>query len=277
MNLFIAGPHAYKCIFDKKQNPGMDLYPAAPHSQYQAHFEERRAEADTTRLLILESYHYYKSWMDPHIAHEWEFMFDSGAFTYMQGTAHASDPRGIDWGLYIEDYARHINRLHVKLFFELDIDCVVGLGEVERLRNYLEKLTNRQCIPVWHKSRGLDKFKEICKSHSYVAIGGIVSKEFTRKDYKHFNTLCRIAHDNDTKIHGLGFTPGDGSLESYEFDSVDSTSWVYGNMAGFYYTFKGNRLTKTDMPKGKRMKARAVSIHNFNQWAKYQHYLRERS
>lgn len=46
---------------------------------------------------------------------------------------------GCDWDAYVSGYADFINRFDVKLFFELDIDNVVGLAEVERLRHKLEK------------------------------------------------------------------------------------------------------------------------------------------
>ena len=65
------------------------------------------------------------------------FLLDSGAFTFMQGT-HQGD---VDWDEYIEQYADLINRYDVKLFFELDIETIVGMAEVERLRAKLEKLT----------------------------------------------------------------------------------------------------------------------------------------
>ena len=88
------------------------------------------------------------------------YLIDSGAFTFMQGT-HKED---INWDEYIEQYADFINRWDVKLFFELDIETIVGLPEVERLRAKLEKLTNKRCIPVWHIQRGKESSFECAKN-----------------------------------------------------------------------------------------------------------------
>lgn len=79
-----------------------------------------------------------------------DFILDSGAFTYMNG----KDGSNVNWDLYVEKYAQVINEYDIDKFIELDIDSVVGLLEVERLRKKLEQLTNKQPIVVWHKSRG---------------------------------------------------------------------------------------------------------------------------
>lgn len=104
---------------------------------------------------ILESFYYIQEWQLPLIKNAKMFLLDSGAFTFM----NSQKDKEINWDVYIERYAKFINDNNIEYFFELDIDVVVGLKEVERLRNKLEKLTNKKCIPVWHKSRGLDYWK----------------------------------------------------------------------------------------------------------------------
>ena len=59
---------------------------------------------------------------------------------------NGKNTNNVDWDEYIESYAEFINNHNIKLFMELDIDSVVGIKEVERLRNKLERLTNKQCI-----------------------------------------------------------------------------------------------------------------------------------
>ncbi len=224
------------------------------------------------KLCILESFHYINKWMIPYIDNYWDFLLDSGAFTFMSSKKAAN---GVDWNSYIDRYADFINKHKINNFFELDIDSVVGLPRVKQLRKRLEARTERRCIPVWHKSRGLDNWKAITKDYNYVAIGGIVTKEIKRNERGVFNPLCDIAASNNSRVHGLGFTPSDGSLPKYKFYSVDSTSWIRGNIGGFLYHFDGRGgFRKTMKPEGSRMKSKAIAIHNFTEWVKFQRYMR---
>jgi hypothetical protein len=171
---------------------------------------------------------------------------------------------------YVESYAAFINKYDIKLFFELDIDAIVGIKEVERLRNKLEVLTNKKCIPVWHKSRGLEYWKKMTEQYDYVAIGGIVTKEIEKKDYNIFLYLLKIAKENNCLVHGLGFTKFEG-MKKYKFHSVDSTAWLFGNRGGFLYQFENGNINKI-APKGMRLKPKQAAIHNFNEWIKFANY-----
>lgn len=194
------------------------------------------------------------------------FLLDSGAFTYMNKSGS-----NLNWDNYIIEYANFINKYDVKYFFELDIDSIVGLKEVERLRNKLEGLTNKKSIPVWHKSRGLEYWKNMCKNYDFIAIGGIVTQEIKRTEYDIFIPLLKIAKQNNCKVHGLGFTNLKG-LEKYKFYSVDSTSWLSGNRFGAVYIFDGKTMQKQNKKEGQRVKTNEVAIHNFNEWVKFSKY-----
>ena len=167
---------------------------------------------------ILESFYYFQDWQKKYINED--FMLDSGAFTFLSSQAQSQK---VNFDEYVERYANFINENDVKLFFELDIDSVVGINEVERLRDKLERLTNRKSIPVWHKSRGLNYYKTMAKEYDYIAIGGIVTGEINKSEYKYFSELIKIAHENNCKVHALGFTGR--ALHRYAFDSADSASW----------------------------------------------------
>lgn len=218
-------------------------------------------------INILESFYYLRKNEEfmPLIKHFGLFLLDSGAFTFMSGN-HKGD---CDWDKYVEDYASFINRYDIKLFFELDIDSIVGLAEVERLRKKLEILTNKKPIPVWHKNRGKDYFIKMCKEYPYVALGGIVTKEIPRNVYeKAFPWFINEAHKHGAKIHGLGYTTV-ANLRKYRFDSVDSTSWLYGNRGGYIYKFNPKTLLMEQYRKeGCRLKTREGAINNFNEWVK---------
>lgn len=218
---------------------------------------------------ILESYYYINDWQIKYIKDFKLFLLDSGAFTFM-----SNSKKQINWDKYVEEYADFINRYDVNYFFELDIDAIIGIKEVERLRDKLEKLTNKKCIPVWHKSRGLDYWKKIVREYDYVAIGGIVTKEIKPQEYKIFTALLKMAKDNNCKVHGLGFT-NLKSLYKYHFYSVDSTSWKSGNRFGTIYIYKGNKLEQIKKD-NKRTKSgnwyHKIEYWNFKEWLKFQEY-----
>lgn len=217
---------------------------------------------------ILESFYYVDDDTERLLPYFGDFLLDSGAFTFMQGSHNGT----VNWNDYLERYADFIKRNQIQKFFELDIDSVVGYSKVLELRRQLEKLTGKPCIPVWHKSRGKEEFLKMCDEYDYVAIGGIVSKEIKSTEYGAFPYFINEAHKRKTKIHGLGFTNLEG-LTKYHFDSVDSTSWTIGNRFGKIYKFNGKTMVHYDKPKGARLAdSRAVALNNFVEWIKFQKY-----
>lgn len=247
MKLFLAGEHGTKNGLQRERDGGWQ------------------------DLSVLESYYYARK--NPFFERLYykgvDLLLDSGAFTFMVSGAK------VDWDKYVEDYAAFINKYQIEKFFELDIDSIIGLQEVERLREKLETLTGRKCIPVWHKSRGLDYWKKMCEEYSYIAIGGIVSKEIPRGKIASIATsLINVAHKKGVKVHLLGYTPCDILAENIPLDSADSTTWIVGNRSGTIYKFDGKKICKYNAPKGKRLKASEVARHNFYEWAKYQKFLK---
>lgn len=219
----------------------------------------------------LNSFYHLAKWEKNAINKFLNFLLDSGAFTFMNDKKNQSN---VNWDEYLERYAKFINDYDIKLFFELDIDSIVGIKEVERLRTKLEKLTNKKCIPVWHKSRGLDYWKQMIKDYDYVAIGGIVTNEIKRNEYPVFTNLLNMAKENNCKVHGLGFTNAKG-MQKYKFYSVDSTAWIYGNRGGFLYKFNGKTIDKINKPKGTRLVTKKALTHNFKEWVKFQKYAKD--
>lgn len=216
-------------------------------------------------LYVLESFFYMNESFVGYIPQFKEFLLDSGAFTYMQGTSV-----GTNWDGYVEKYAEFVKKYSIKLFFELDIDCIVGLQEVERLRKKLEAIVGRQCIPVWHRARGKDYWLRMVEEYKYVSIGGIISGEIKRKDFPVFDWFLTTALKKDCKVHGLGFTYTE-LLKQYHFYSVDSTYWNHGNRFGFVFNFKNGVMEEIDREIGMKLKdAKEVLKHNFLQWVRFQ-------
>ncbi len=219
-----------------------------------------------TDFNCLESYHYMNDKLAKTIPLYRDFILDSGAFTYLNGAK--SD---VDWEQYIDDYAAFIKKYNVRNYIELDIDPIVGIEEVERLRTKLENKTGRQSIPVWHKSRGKNYWLKMIKEYDYVAIGGIVTREIKPSEYKFLHWLIAEAKKQDCKVHGLGFTNLKG-LEEYDFYSVDSTSWISGSKFGAIYKFNGRTLLKFDRGPHQRVKKHETADNNFYEWVKFSKY-----
>lgn len=248
---------------EKQEGSDMNLALAGGYGE-----RRNRVPIDAQKgVSILESFYYADDFTEKMIPFFKKFLLDSGAFTLFTDKSKGS---GIVWEDYVDRYADFIIRNNVELFFELDIDKLVGKDKVLELRRRLEKKAGRQCIPVWHKFRGKEAFLRMCDEYKYVAIGGIVSKEIMPEEYKYFPWFIDKAHKAGAKIHGLGFTALTG-LPKYHFDSVDSTAWTTGNRFGAVYKFDGRTMVKISRGEGQRLKdSRAVAINNFNEWVKFQ-------
>lgn len=266
MNIYIAGGEGEMKRFSRRddRNQCTSMPQGLSRTEKSGYDGELFKDAN-----ILQSFYYADDWTSSVLIPNCKrFLLDSGAFTFMQ----QSKVGKVNWDEYVEKYAAFINANNVQLFFELDIDSIVGYDRVLQLRAKLEKLTGRKCIPVWHRSRGKYEFIEMCKQYPYVALGGIVTKEFTQKDYKHFPWFIDTAHKHGAKIHALGLTALT-ALPKYHFDSVYSTAWVSGNRFGGVYIFNGNTMVKHNKKEGQRIGShKAVAIHNFREWVKFQQY-----
>ena len=215
---------------------------------------------------ILESFYYFEDWQTPLLKTAKKFLLDSGAFTFMAGGGP------VDWDAYVRRYVDFINARGIKYFFELDIDSIEGYERVKTLRRVIESGTQRQCIPVWHKSRGTKEFLRLCDEYDYIAIGGFAIKEIKKQEYPMIPRLLNAAASKGTKVHGLGFTPAD--VQKYGFYSVDSSSWIAGGRYAAIYQFSGGTMRTIKKPEGKRViDYLELDRHNMRQWIKYQKYL----
>ncbi len=243
----------------------MKIFLAGTNSRPYIHTEQEQ------NICVLESFYYMQDWMKPYIRKHWDFLLDSGAFTFMGN----NDTNTIDWNAYLTKYIDFINEMDIDHFLELDIDSVVGIKKVEELRARLEKETGKKSIPVWHPSRSLNYYHKMVEDYDYVALS--LSGKYTSRWIRNsgglnvISKLLDIAKKQNCKVHGLGYTKLN-HLPKLKFHSVDSTAWIYGNRGGYLYQFNGKSIDKINNPKGKRLKSRAVAIHNFKEWVKFQKY-----
>ena len=227
-------------------------------------------------VYVLDSFFYMDDLARKQIPFFKDFMLDSGAFTFFNGSQNAEKTKSTKWEEYVDRYADFIKTSGIQKFFELDIDEIIGYENVKRLRRRLEEKTGTQCIPVWHLPRGRDEFYRMCDEYKYVAIGTTnVNDEGRRiKSANVLDWFIATAHRNKCKIHGLGYTNLTG-LTRHKFDSVDSTSWTSGNRFGHIFLFNGKTMIKVKKKSNQKIarhKAKEAALHNFTEWVKFQRY-----
>lgn len=233
-------------------------------------FIDQRAVLAHKPAYVLESFQYIKQWQIREIPNWKMFLLDSGAFTFLNKGKGKDKP--IDWLDYLDRYVRFINEHSIENFFELDIDAIVGYDAVKAMRKRLEAATGRKCIPVWHRTRGLDEFKAMCREYDYIAIGGFAIKTIQPREYEHVKGLVRLAASYGTRVHGLGFT--NKNCWKYGFYSVDSTTWSTACAYGGISYFTGDSIVQVMPPKGMMGGDNHVRRdYSIREWIKYQKYL----
>ena len=216
---------------------------------------------------VLESYWYLKS--DGKQANQlmkWfskakMFLLDSGAFTFMN-----CKNKKTNFDEYVNGYINFINKWDIKYFFEMDLDVLMPYSDVLELRKRIEDGTGKKCIPVWHKSRGMEEWTKMCKEYDIVAIGGIASREIKQSEYGMFDEMCKEAKKYGCKVHGLGFLRLKLINEdSCPFDMVDGSGWQ-GHMRGKNFKLEDNILSSYD-DKGRYWKDLCVEC--YDAWDRY--------
>lgn len=179
----------------------------------------------------LMSYFYIKNKMElaKYVReHSETIIIDSGAHSFQKG-------KQVDWLEYTKQYAEFIRKFdkpNVVGYFEMDVDNIIGYDKVLKLRKILESVSNK-IIPVWHKNRGIEEYKNMCQKYQgkVIAITGFKNEDIKDEQYIMF---LKYAKKYNCKVHCLGMTRKK-VLDKVPFDYVDSSSWkqnaIYGRIA----------------------------------------------
>lgn len=223
-------------------------------------------------FILCTYYHFHGKKKIPEFAFHDGHILDSGAFSTFHDIAKA---KTFDWDGYVNSYIQFIKRTKQKLFFELDIDAVVGLPKVEYYRNKISDAIGIAPIPVWHSNRRWEYFEMMCEQFPYVALGTTMANndgKLIRKNPEVLKKFINTAHKNKAKIHGLGFT-NIKWLKQLKFDSVDSTSWISGQKFGMMHKWNGREMKVFKKEKDQIMiNPKQRLKHNFDEWVKFQKY-----
>ncbi len=198
-----------------------------------------------------------------------DFLLDSGAFSYMNGAKVTLK----EMEEYITRYIAFIKQHNIKYYFQIDVDNIFGLSKVEEWTRKMESEIGRQCIPVWHKGRGVEYWKQMCKYYKYIAVGGLVF-HVKKQEYGLIKKLVDYAYNNGVKVHGLGFTKTK-LLPEYKFYSVDSASWSISAARGqqIYFFENGTMKARPLEKNNRKVILDKLIAHNMKEWVKFQKYM----
>jgi len=202
------------------------------------------------------------------------FLLDSGAFSFMSGAETTKE----QMEKFILEYIGFINKHDIQNFIEVDVDGIFGIKQVEKWREMIERETGKKTIPVWHRWRGVQYWKDMISAYKYVAMGSQVQKVFniSKQDYENIKKMVFYAYSKGVKVHGLGFTKTK-ELSDYKYYSVDSSTWnmtaILGRNIQF---FNGKHIVQRKITSTKQLDFKKLGKHNFLEWCKYQHYMDRR-
>ena len=228
---------------------------------------------DLADVDVLASYYYLRTCkaLQEGVKGARDFLCDSGLFTFLNTGVK------VDLESYADEYADWVRDNNVKSYIELDVDEIKGVEWTRKLRDRIEKRVGWQSIPVFHVIRGKDSFIQDCKDYERVCVGFMLSEGLPNAlTTKYAPWFIDKAHENNCRIHGLGFTQT-SILQNYAFDSVDSSTYSSGGRFGLYQYFDPVSKTIKQIPRKQNTRmpsATNLLLHNFHEWVKYQKYAR---
>lgn len=195
-------------------------------------------------------------------------LIDSGAHSFQKG-------KKVNWLEYTENYGKWIeenDEEKILGYFEMDIDPAGYSYEfVKVMRDILLKYSDK-IIPVWHKGRGIEDFKDMCKNPIHkdkiIAITGFKNGDIKDSDYEKF---LKYAWDKGCKVHCLGMTRKK-IIDKVPFDFVDSSSW---KQSGINWKVEGKKVNRNysdinESTKERTEKRGYVMYLSFLEWEKKQ-------
>jgi len=197
------------------------------------------------------------------------FILDSGAFSLFNGVKKLTYD---ELKKYIDSYCDFIIKHKITQFLEMDIDVVIGYDEVKKINKYIENKVGEKPIYVYHyETRSIEDLINAMKNNDYIFWGGIAGAGKVNIDKAQI--FVNEAYKYGCKVHMLGYTPLD--LDKIKnLYSCDSSSWTMGGRAGSIFQFTNNKMTTEKLVDKKRTTFYELNNHNFNQWLKYQSYLK---
>ena len=223
-------------------------------------------------LHILESFYNVNSGDTEYYSSCGDFLLDSGAFSFM----NRSGSKNIDIKNYTVKYGEFVKKNNIDNFIELDIDGVFGIDVYKDCLYRLQDITGKDPLRVFHPWRGKEYFDELVKIKKRICVGSIAVKLIKQDDFYIFDYLLKKAHENNCQVHGLG-VGSINTIRKYNFDSVDSASWLTSVRNGHLFRFDGHGMKKYDGSEGcendQHIDRNFSGVLALQEWAKYSQYV----
>lgn len=202
--------------------------------------------------------------------HSKEILIDSGAHTFQSGFKE-------DLVKYTKEYAEFIKSFDnpkVVGYFEMDVDNIVGYDKVLELRKILTDVSDK-IIPVWHKNRGVEEFKKMCREYKGKVIA--ISGGKHDIDNSQFLMFLKYAKKYNCKMHALGMT-NQKILSQVPFDYTDSSSWAQKLVYGWKTDFVNGKLCNIEKVSRKfaNTNRAKMTLLNYSSYQKMQKYYYEK-
>ena len=181
----------------------------------------------------------------PHV----NWFLDSGAFTYMSKRSKG-DPDLPELDTYVRRYFAYIDEYGAPYcrITELDVDAAGhDIEEVDQWREYmLGRWPHLNITPVWHATRGIEVWDSYCEDPRIRTLA--IGSDAGDSQLGGLRRMVEHARGHGKPVHGFGQTKA-RVLNNVPFDSVDSSSWSFGQRTGISFIFKNNKFVTLTSPK----------------------------
>ncbi len=194
-------------------------------------------------------------------------MVDSGAHTFKHDEENREHwCKEESYKEYLDEYIQfcYDNYKDIYCCVNIDMDNWVGIDIVDKwnhtLFKPLNKVTNvifnvdsrHNHLGVYDKTGGLIRLKEYVKQFDYIGVNRGIANKYSKQVFTE-------ATLNNVRVHGFAVTSL-SILKNNPMFSVDSTSWLSGDLYGATFTYDGKNFKSLDAKKKYVRKDQRVKV-----------------
>lgn len=175
---------------------------------------------------------------------------DSGAYSIIGMGGKNVEMTVDEYRKYAEEYAKWLEDNMKWIWGAANLDIQPKLSEMEEDIEIVYRWNEEFFLPlvrkgmdicfVWHAADGLPKWKWYVNEsgYEYVGFSGEEAKMIEAGVVLELTSIAKAGHK---RVHGFAVT-GKSDIKAFDFYSVDSTSWLSGDIYGVIYHYVGGDL-----------------------------------